>query len=102
MCSPTLVRSPTCPPTPIRARQRLSGCSDVNAPVKFRHRIGILVALAAAALVAVTAVTLVLGRHVAPQLAGIETRYVPLVELDRDLKTLFHDQIGRASCRERV
>ena len=59
------------------------------APLKFRHRIGILVALAAAALIAVTAVTLVLGSRVAQQLAGIETRYVPLVELDRDLKTLF-------------
>jgi signal transduction histidine kinase len=61
----------------------------VIAPLKFRHRIGILVALAAAALIAVTAVTLVLGSQVAQQLAGIETRYVPLVELDRDLKTLF-------------
>jgi signal transduction histidine kinase len=61
----------------------------VIAPLKFRHRIGILVVLAAAALIAVTAVTLVLGSHVAQQLAGIETRYVPLVELDRDLKTLF-------------
>ena len=61
------------------------------APFKFRHRIGILVALAAVALVAVTAVTLVLGSRVGAQLAGIETRYVPLVELDRDLKTLFND-----------
>jgi len=61
----------------------------VIAPLKFRHRIGILVALAAVALIAVTAVTLVLGSSVAQQLAGIETRYVPLVELDRDLKTLF-------------
>ncbi|HSR95458.1 MAG TPA: ATP-binding protein [Kofleriaceae bacterium] len=61
------------------------------APIKFRHRIGILVALAAAALVAVTAVTLVLGRSVGQQLAGIETLYVPLVELDRDLKALFND-----------
>ncbi|HZJ68137.1 MAG TPA: ATP-binding protein [Kofleriaceae bacterium] len=65
------------------------------APLKFRHRIGLIVVLAAAALVAVTAVTLVLGRRGALQLAGIETRYVPLVELDRDLKTLFA-QIPRA------
>ena len=64
-------------------------------PLKFRHRIGLIVVLAAAALVAVTAVTLVLGRRGALQLAGIETRYVPLVELDRDLKTLFA-QIPRA------
>jgi signal transduction histidine kinase/CheY-like chemotaxis protein len=67
----------------------------VFGPLKFRHRIGLLVALAAAALVAVTVVTLVLGRRGAQQLAGIETRYVPLVELDRDLKTLF-EQIPRA------
>ena len=57
--------------------------------LKFRHRIGLLVVLAAAALVTVTAVALVLGRHGERQLAGIETRYVPLVELDRDLKTQF-------------
>jgi signal transduction histidine kinase/CheY-like chemotaxis protein len=61
----------------------------VLGPLKFRHRIGLLVVLAAAALVAVTVVSLVLGRRGAQQLAGIETRYVPLVELDRDLRTLF-------------
>jgi signal transduction histidine kinase len=64
-------------------------------PLRFRHRIGLLVALAAAALITVTAVALVLGRHGEKQLAGIETRYVPLLELDRDLKTLF-SQIQRA------
>jgi signal transduction histidine kinase len=61
----------------------------VLVPVKFRHRIGFLVILAAAGLVTVAAVTLVLGKRAEQQLAGIETRYVPLIELDRDLKTLF-------------
>ena len=58
-------------------------------PLKFRHRIGLLVLLAALALLTVTAVTLVLGRRSEQQLTGIETRYVPLIEVDRDLKTLF-------------
>ena len=57
--------------------------------LKFRHRIGLLVFLAATGLVTVTAVTLVLGRRSEQQLSGIETRYVPLLELDRDLKTMF-------------
>ncbi|MDB4959077.1 MAG: hybrid sensor histidine kinase/response regulator [Myxococcales bacterium] len=55
---------------------------------KFRHRIGLLVLLAATGLVTVTAVTLVLGRRGEQQLSGIETRYVPLIELDRDLKSI--------------
>jgi signal transduction histidine kinase len=57
--------------------------------LRLRHRIGVLVLLAAAALVTVTAVTLVLGRRSQSELIAIETRYVPLVELDRDLKTTF-------------
>jgi len=60
----------------------------VPARLKFRHRIGLLVLLAAIALVSVTIVTLVLGRRSEQQLTGIETRYVPLIELDRDLKQL--------------
>jgi signal transduction histidine kinase len=56
--------------------------------LQFRHRIGLLVAVATLALVGVTLVTLVLGRRSEQQLAGIETRYVPLIELDRDLKRL--------------
>jgi signal transduction histidine kinase len=56
------------------------------ARLEFRHRIGLLLALAAAALIAVTVVTLVLGRRSTQQLTGVETRYVPLLELDRDLK----------------
>jgi signal transduction histidine kinase len=63
--------------------------------LRFRHRIGLLVALAALGLVTVTTVTLGLGRRGEHQLSGIETRYVPLIELDRDLKTLFA-QITRA------
>jgi len=61
----------------------------VRRHLRFRHRIGSLVLLAAAALVAVTAVTLVLGRRSQRELTGIETRYVPLIEVDRDLKTTF-------------
>ena len=56
--------------------------------LKFRHRIGLLLLLAAVALIAVTIVTLVLGRRSERQLTGIETRYVPLIELDRDLKRI--------------
>ena len=57
--------------------------------LRLRHRIGLLVVLAAAALVTLTAVTLVLGQRSQAELIAIETRYVPLVELDRDLKTTF-------------
>ena len=57
--------------------------------IPFRYRVGLLVLLAAIALLTVTAVTLVLGNRSATDLRGIETRYVPLIELDRDLKTTF-------------
>jgi signal transduction histidine kinase len=57
--------------------------------LKFRHRISLLVLLAGVALVIVTTVTLVLGRENQRQLAGIETRYVPLIELDGTLKRLY-------------
>ena len=57
--------------------------------LKFRHRINLLVLLAAIALVAVTAVTLVHNRRSERQLSGIEERYVPLLEIDRDLDRLF-------------
>jgi signal transduction histidine kinase/HAMP domain-containing protein len=67
----------------------------VRRPLGFRHRIGLLVVLAAAGLVTVTAVALILGRRSEQQLSGIETRYVPLIELDRDLKMTFA-QIPRA------
>jgi signal transduction histidine kinase/CheY-like chemotaxis protein len=56
--------------------------------LRFRHRITLLVALAAFGLVAATAVTLVLGRRNQRQLDRIETRYVPLLELDHRLSTL--------------
>jgi signal transduction histidine kinase len=59
--------------------------------LKFRHRIGLLVSLAAFGLIIVTAVTLVLGRRSQAALDGIETRYVPLIELDRDLKRIAAD-----------
>ena len=58
--------------------------------LRFRHRIGLLVALAGAGLVAVTAVTLVLGRRSEAQISGIETRYVPLIEANADLKILLN------------
>ena len=57
--------------------------------IPFRYRVGLLVLLAAIALVTVTAVAIVLGNRGAENLSGIETRYVPLIELDRDLKTTF-------------
>jgi signal transduction histidine kinase len=57
--------------------------------LKFRDRIALLVALPAVALIAVTLVTLVLGRLNRAQLTGIETHYLPLIELDRDAKALF-------------
>ena len=57
--------------------------------IPFRYRVGLLVLLAAIALLTVTAVSLVLGNRSAENLSGIETRYVPLIELDRDLKTTF-------------
>jgi signal transduction histidine kinase/HAMP domain-containing protein len=59
--------------------------------VELRHRIVLLVLLAAAALLSVTIVALVLGRQSERQLQSIETRYVPLLELDRDLKRTFSE-----------
>jgi len=61
----------------------------VRRRIPFRYRVGLLVLLAAIALLTVTAVSLVLGNRSAENLSGIETRYVPLIELDRDLKTTF-------------
>ncbi|HEV7557536.1 MAG TPA: GAF domain-containing protein, partial [Kofleriaceae bacterium] len=55
--------------------------------LKFRHRVWLLVAVATSALIASTAVTLILGTRSERQVAQVETLYVPLVELDRDLKT---------------
>ncbi len=65
------------------------------ARLPFRYRIAQLVVLAAFGLVAVTAVTLVLGRRNQRELSSIETRYVPLLELDRDLR-LTYTQMTRA------
>jgi signal transduction histidine kinase len=57
--------------------------------LRFRHRIGLLVSLAGLALATVAIVTFVLGRQNQQQLEGIEGRYVPLIELNRDIKTVF-------------
>ena len=62
--------------------------------LRFRYRIGLLVALAGMALLAVTTVTMVLGRRCEQELSSSETWYVPLLELDRDLKATFA-QLGR-------
>ncbi|HVV87288.1 MAG TPA: ATP-binding protein [Kofleriaceae bacterium] len=62
--------------------------------LRFRHRIALLVSLPAVALIALTAVTLILGRLNKAQLTGIETHYLPLIELDRDLAAL-SDKIPR-------
>jgi signal transduction histidine kinase len=59
--------------------------------LRFRHRIGLLLGLAAVALVTVTIVTLVLGRSAERQLRGVETRFVPLVDLNSDLKRMAGD-----------
>jgi signal transduction histidine kinase len=61
------------------------------ARLKFRHRIGLLVSLAATALVAVTIVTLVLGRRAEQQINNVENQYVPLLELDRDTQRITAD-----------
>jgi signal transduction histidine kinase len=63
--------------------------------LRFRHRIGLLVALAGAALLTVTMVTIVLGQRSEQGLSSIETLYVPMIELDRDLRATFA-QIPRA------
>ena len=57
--------------------------------LKFRYRIGLLVAVAGIALLLTTSVTLVLGRQSERELTAIETRYVPLLELDREIKEIF-------------
>ena len=57
--------------------------------LKFRYRIGLLVAVAGIALLVTTTVTLVLGRQGERELTAIETRYVPLLELDREIEKLF-------------
>jgi signal transduction histidine kinase len=57
--------------------------------LKLRHRISLLVLLAAIALVIVTGVTLYFGRENTRELTGIETRYVPLIELEGTLNRLY-------------
>ena len=57
--------------------------------LKFRYRIGLLVAVAGIALLVTTAVTLVLGRQSEREQRAIETRYVPLLELDREIEGMF-------------
>lgn len=57
--------------------------------LQLRHRISLLVVLATVALAITTSVTLVLGRRAEEQLTGIETRYVPLIELNADLERMF-------------
>jgi signal transduction histidine kinase/CheY-like chemotaxis protein len=57
--------------------------------LKFRYRIAALVALAGLALLGVTLVAVLLGRASQVAITGIETRYLPLLELDRDLKAQF-------------
>ncbi|HKE18012.1 MAG TPA: response regulator [Kofleriaceae bacterium] len=63
--------------------------------LKFRHRVLLLVALPALALTTVTGTALILGRRGVEEISGIETRYVPLLELNRDLVSTF-TRIARA------
>ncbi|HUS66011.1 MAG TPA: ATP-binding protein [Kofleriaceae bacterium] len=58
-------------------------------PLRFRTRIALLVAVAIVAMTSVTAVAVLLGRHAEQEITAIETRYLPLLELDRDLKAVF-------------
>jgi CheY-like chemotaxis protein/signal transduction histidine kinase len=60
---------------------------------KFRHRVLLLVALAAVALSTVTATAVILGRRGVREVSGIETRYLPLLELSHDLHSRL-DRIG--------
>jgi signal transduction histidine kinase/CheY-like chemotaxis protein len=57
--------------------------------LRFRTRIASLVVMTFLALAAVTTVAVVLGKRIELQISGIETRYVPLLELDRDLNATF-------------
>jgi signal transduction histidine kinase/CheY-like chemotaxis protein/HAMP domain-containing protein len=57
--------------------------------LKFSHRILLLVALAAMALTTVTATAVILGRRGVREVSGIETRYLPLLELNGNLQSLF-------------
>ena len=57
--------------------------------LKFRHKIFLLSALAFVALGALTGVALIMGRSSELELARVETRYLPLLELDRDVKRLY-------------
>jgi signal transduction histidine kinase/DNA-binding response OmpR family regulator/HAMP domain-containing protein len=61
----------------------------VAALVTFRHRVAALVGLAALALLTVTVVSLLLGLRSERQVADVELRYVPLLEVNRDLTALF-------------
>lgn len=63
--------------------------------LRFRYRIGLLVLLAAFGLVTVTTVALVVLRTSERQLSSIETRYVPLLEVNRDLVEAFR-RLARA------
>src|SRR5690606_28104303 len=72
-----------------RGREGRRGRVSVLRRLRFRYRIGLLVLLATVALITVTIVTLVLGQRSERELIGIETLYVPLIELDRDLNTAF-------------
>ena len=58
-------------------------------PLRFRTRIALLVAVAIVAMASVTAVAVLLGRRAGQEITAIETRYLPLLELDRDLKAVF-------------
>jgi signal transduction histidine kinase/CheY-like chemotaxis protein/HAMP domain-containing protein len=66
-----------------------SGGGGFQGRLRFRTRIASLVVMTFLALAAVTTVAVVLGKRIEQQISGIETRYVPLLELDRDLKAMF-------------
>ncbi len=57
--------------------------------LRFKHRISLMVGIASLALLTVSGVALLLARHGIHEVSAIETRYVPLLELKRDLETTF-------------
>ncbi len=59
--------------------------------LRFRYKILLLVGPALLGLLLVTAIALVLNRRAEAQVARVQDTYLPLLELDRDLKRIFSD-----------
>ena len=77
------------------------GRRRLGSGLRFRTRIALLVLTAIFALGTTTVVAVVLGRHSERQISSVETRYLPLLELNRDLKALFAGIAERSRRRPR-